>query len=133
MLNVASSKALRSRMSPRTVRSSSPSRAATIWSWPSWRGELSNTVTRAPAAARIGPCWPPPEARHNTSLPVRSVGSQERLTGSRPMRIFYESPMRARSTSSILTGLRPLVALLDILVPGCPIVGNGVDTKVLHV
>ena len=56
-------------MSPSTVCSTSPSRAATSWSRASCRGELSNTVTRAPAAASTGPCWPPPEARHSTGTP----------------------------------------------------------------
>lgn len=37
-----------------------------------WRGELSSTVIRAPAAIRIGPCCPPREARQRTSAPSRS-------------------------------------------------------------
>jgi len=51
-----STKAPRSRMSPSTVLMARPSRAATSSSRPSCLGELSNTVTSAPAAARTGPC-----------------------------------------------------------------------------
>ena len=78
---LASGKAPRSRMSPSTVRIASPSRAATSSSRPSCRGELSNTVTSAPAAASTGPCWPPPEARHSTAAPASSAGNQSRGTG----------------------------------------------------
>ena len=78
---LASGKALRSRMSPSTVVMASPSRAATSSSRASCRGELSKTVTRAPAAASTGPCWPPPEARPSSGTPARSAGNQSRGTG----------------------------------------------------
>ena len=46
----------RSRMSPSTVLMARRSLAATCSSRASCRGELSNTVTSAPAAASTGPC-----------------------------------------------------------------------------
>src|SRR5882762_7319056 len=84
----------RSAMSPSTVVMLRPSRSATIRSCPSWRGELSSTVTRAPAAARTGPCWPPPEARASTSRPL-SGGNQARGTGRVGVSRTSHSPRRA--------------------------------------
>src|SRR5262249_5522734 len=68
------------------------------------RGELSNTVTSAPAAASTGPCWPPPEARQRTEVPLRSAGNQSRGTGSYPMSTTDQSPVRARAVTSGPTG-----------------------------
>ena len=51
MISAAGSSSARSRMSPSTQRISSPSRSATLRSPSSCFGELSKTVTRAPAAA----------------------------------------------------------------------------------
>jgi hypothetical protein len=99
-----SAKALRSRMSPSTVLIVRPSLAATSSSRPSCRGELSNTVTSAPAAARTGPCWPPPEARQSTAAPARPTGNQSRGTGSYPMRTTDQSPDLAREMTSGPTG-----------------------------
>ncbi len=59
-------------MSPWTVAMFKPSRSATIRSCASCAGELSRSVTRAPAAARIGACCPPADARHRTSSPLSS-------------------------------------------------------------
>ncbi len=99
-----SAKALRSRMSPSTVLMTRPSRAATSSSRASCRGELSNTVTSAPAAASTGPCCPPPEARHSTEVPLMSAGNQSRGTGSYPMSTTDQSPARARAVTSGPTG-----------------------------
>src|SRR5262249_679652 len=52
--NRPSAKVERSAMSPSTVSTSSPSRAATRRSWRSWAGELAGPGTSAPAAARAG-------------------------------------------------------------------------------
>src|SRR5262245_31553625 len=101
---LASGKALRSRMSPSTVRRARPSRAATSSSRASCPGELSNTVTSAPAAASTGPCCPPPEARQRIAVPVRSAGNHSRGVGWYPIRTTDQSPARARATTSGPTG-----------------------------
>ena len=99
-----SAKAERSRMSPSTSLSSSPSRSATNLSWSSWRGELSNTVTFPPAAASTGPCCPPPLARQSISNPF-SAGNHSRGTVFFSVRRIEKSPLRALAMTSGETGL----------------------------
>ena len=67
---------------PGTVSRSSPSRAATARSCASWAGEASRTVTRAPAAASTGPCWPPPGGEREDA-PSPHVAEPLRRDGAR--------------------------------------------------
>jgi len=50
----------------------SPSRSATYSSPFNCSLELSKTVTSPPAADKIGPCCPPPLAKHKTFFPFKS-------------------------------------------------------------
>jgi len=90
-------------MSPWTVRNSSDSRSATSRSCASCAGELSKTVTLAPAAAKTGACCPPPEARHRTSAPSIS-GNHARGTGFVFVSKTSHRPRRAASITSGPTG-----------------------------
>ena len=90
-------------MSPSTLVMVRPSRRATTWSCSSWRGELSSTVTRAPAAARIGACWPPALARPSTCSPA-SGGYHERGTGFVGVSTSSHSPRRAAAIAVASTG-----------------------------
>src|SRR5207248_1721778 len=81
--NRASANPDRSAILPRTVSIARPSRSATPRSRTSCSGLLSKTIIFAPAAARIGPCWPPPPARQSTSSPTRG-GNQSPGTGLGP-------------------------------------------------
>ena len=101
--NRASGKADRSAMSPWTTCKARPSRSATMRSWASWLGLLSKTVTLAPAAARVGPCCPPPLARQRTSVPSRG-GNQSAGTGLVGVKTIDQSPRRARPMASGPTG-----------------------------
>jgi hypothetical protein len=98
-----SAKAERSRMSHWMVSSSNSSRSATNLSCASCLGELSSTVTLAPAAAKVGACWPPPEARHRTSAPAIS-GNHDRGTGFVSVSKTSHCPRRAASITSGPTG-----------------------------
>jgi hypothetical protein len=92
-------------MSPAKVCRSSPSRSATSRSCASCAGELSSTVTRAPAAANVGPCCPPPEARQRISSPFISSGNHSRGTGFCSVSSTDHTPRRAASMISGPTGL----------------------------
>ncbi len=99
----SSAKTPRSAMSPSMVSIARPSREATSRSCSSCRGELSKTTTSAPAAARIGPCWPPPEARQRTLAPARS-GYHSGGTARVGVSTICHWPPRAAAISSDPTG-----------------------------
>ena len=86
-----------------TVAKSSPSRRATWRSCANCCGELSNTVTAAPAPARIGPCCPPPLARQSTRAPASSP-NHARGTGRVGVSTTCHSPRRAAAMTSGSTG-----------------------------
>ncbi|MBI3882155.1 MAG: hypothetical protein HY301_19105, partial [Verrucomicrobia bacterium] len=66
-------------------------------------GELSKTVTTAPAAASTGPCWPPPAARQSVGVPV-SGGNHSIGTGFVGVSRSSNWPVRARAITSLPTG-----------------------------
>lgn len=73
---------------------SSSSLVATNSSFASCSFEMSKLVTLAPAAARTGACWPPPDARQSTRLPStpsNQVGGTHRFG----VRITFQWPLRA--------------------------------------
>src|SRR5699024_4096413 len=72
----SSSKSLRSDISPWIVLNLSPSRLATISSCSNCFFDMSVIVTSAPAAAKIGPCWPPPDAKQSIFNPDIDLGNQ---------------------------------------------------------
>ena len=97
-------------MSPSTSVRSSWSRRATNASWASCRGDASSSVTWAPAAARMGACWPPPPARQSTRASSRGA-NQSAGTGRVSVSRIDHEPARAAATTSDETtfvyGLEP--------------------------
>src|SRR5215212_5093889 len=115
-----SAKAERSRMSHWMVSRSNSSRSATNLSCASCLGELSSTVTLAPATAKVGACWPPPEARHRTSAPhLGKPRSRDRFC-------LREQDLPLSPAGGLdhlgADGEGPRVAVLDLPVPGPAVV-----------
>ena len=117
----------RSRMSPSIVRSGRLSRWATSSSCSSWRAELSSTVTRAPAAASVGPAGR--RRRPGTARRAGQVGGEpgavyglvadehdRPVTGPRPATVSAEigrttrarSTCRSQATRLCATGSTPI-------------------------
>jgi hypothetical protein len=112
--NCSSSKQERSAISPCTQASNKPSLPATSWSLASCSSERSKLTTFAPAADKIGACWPPAEARQRTRLPAM-LPNQGRGTGSRGVKMICQSPDCARRMVSESTGLHHALPSLDSL------------------
>ncbi len=89
-------------MSPSTTSTCNPSRLATRQSCSSCFGELSKTVTWAPAAARTGACCPPADARQSVGVPLSS-GNHAMGTGLPGVSNISNLPRRASATVSVLT------------------------------
>jgi len=105
--NDSSPKADKSAMSPWTVSISRPCFAAVSASFSNCTSELSNEVTVAPAAAKIGTCWPPPDASANRSMPERfgNDGNHDSGTGLFGVKITDQSPALAFSKTASSNGV----------------------------
>jgi hypothetical protein len=101
-------------MSPSTVRIFRESRTATDLSVSSINGELSKTVTSAPAAAKIGPCTPPPEAKQSIFKPS-SGGNHSRGTGIQGVRLTCQLPAFACLITSGPAGIVYLFPYFTLL------------------